>query len=167
MRGSKESNHFRPRISFVFQFLLLPMLVFLGFQIQGFKTDTGTCEKSSMFRETTVKSYSIAVAAISPSITPTGVPFRFASALRCPQCSATKSLTGTIRPAKRSLRLSSQVLKISRLFPEGMLAIPLRISPIVRTLRYRDSSFTDENQRTTLWSGETRMSSEIQLVLIR
>jgi len=103
---------------------------------QGFRTGTWTAAKWPIFLETMVRLYSKAVAASKASIADRTLPRRMASPVSAPHRSAIGSSMVRILPAKRGRRsTSNHVSSRVRRVPCGKQAIPLRISPKVKTLR--------------------------------
>jgi hypothetical protein len=120
---------------------------------------------SLVFRVTRIRLWCWAVAANNPSMTGRGDFFAAALPAICPQRSATGSSIGKIRPEKRRTRsCPSQVSRTARRADWGREAIPLRISPRVRTLKKSRSSSVLSIHFVTLGSGLALISSEMTLV---
>src|SRR5260370_18216837 len=107
----------------------------------------------------------IRVGASKPSMVDNALPFFLAVAGSEPQRSAIAASIGRILAEKRacnsrSSQVSSEVLRLLC----GKEATPLRISPNVRTLRYRKPSSAVSNQLMTRVSGRKRTASETQFV---
>ncbi len=135
---------------------------------QGFKRETCVGAKSPAFLVTRVSSKCSAVAASSASMLASVLPFRFASAEINPHRSATARSIDRILPAKRAGKSTpSQLSSCERRFPETKPATPLRISPIVSTLRCRRDSSVASIHSSTLRSGLGLTTSEMQFVSSR
>src|SRR5215469_2849650 len=130
--------------------------------VHGLNTGTLVADTSVELRVTKVRLCSKAVAASKPSITGIGVA---ASPIITPQRSATFSSSERIRPTKRCLRSRlSHASSFTRRAASGWDVIPLRISPSVRTLRYKSPSSVSWIHCTTFGSGFLRRSSDTTLV---
>lgn len=90
---------------------------------------------SDVFRVTTVSPRTMAVAAMSESITRSGEPAFSVYARILPHSVAVASSTATIRSTDSARTLSSQVRKSRFLRPSANRSMPLSSSPSVSTLR--------------------------------
>jgi len=98
-------------------------------------------------------------------MTASGAPAILACAEISPQRSAMSRFTSRIRPTKRNTRsLANQLSSRARLLLRGSESMPLRISPIVSTLKWSNSSLEACIHEITFASGRTLVSSEITFV---
>src|ERR1700722_17653455 len=133
--------------------------------VHGSKSDTPVAATFLVSRVTRVRLCRMAVAANNASITLTCTPLEPVNPERCPHRSATSWSTLRIRSENRNgSSLLSQVSSAVRRALRGRGTIPLRISPKVRTLKYKRSSSVVSIHAVTFGSGFGLTSSEMMFV---
>lgn len=112
----------------------------------GLRTVTPARARSATFRVTTVRPWTMAVAAISPSMagSGSGIP-------SLPHASATRSSTGRMRAPSLARSLSSHSISAAACSASArrLSSMPRRISPITSTLVCSSWGLTDAAHRTT------------------
>src|SRR5262249_30519471 len=103
-----------------------------------------------------------------PSAMLNGRPALWRCPLNTPHRSAMARVTGRILSENSGIKsLSIQSCSRARRLPSGRMVRPLRSSPIVTTLRYKDSSSCELIQWSTRCSGWLRMTSDGMFVSSR
>ena len=130
-----------------------------GHPSHGFNNATSANRKSPTLRVTSVKSCSIAMAAIMESIAGGLTPLISQRPTRRPHRSAVAASNDTMRPEKRSTVAAIKASNSAFREELATFSIPLRISPIVSTLKKKVISSAARAQATTRGSDRGPFAS--------